>query len=287
MVEDGKLEIDGICRFFQGSEYEQFTQWLVANKDIYDADGSGTFDLPELEEALHEFIIEMDRDRARLSASKSTGNLHTTMNATNTNVIDGPQSPMSQGGVSRTMNKSFSDGSLLASNRFDMTQDPHVYKTVAGYSSINRAGPIMGNIPNRASDYQGLLAKLKKDFDEKKEMRDRYEDTTFTGAPATSITSIPLDSYKAGAHMHNYVHTRWGGLRSRNDKPILIKGTILPPEEKRFLEQVRESHKPPMWPKPYDKDLHWCQKLDQVQTMSSLIRKQQRYEGLVARLKKI
>ena len=32
MVEDGFLEIEGIGRQFMGTEYEQFAQWLIANR---------------------------------------------------------------------------------------------------------------------------------------------------------------------------------------------------------------------------------------------------------------
>jgi len=58
---------------------------------------------------------------------------------------------------------SFSESALL--NPMMMETDPHIYTTVAGYSSINRNGPIMGNAPNKASEYSGLLEKLRKDFE--------------------------------------------------------------------------------------------------------------------------
>lgn len=163
-------------------------------------------------------------------------------------------------------------------------RDPPGYCTVAGYSSIKREGPIMGNVPLRASDWENVAEKLRIDFEKKREMRDRYDDTTFTGAPSTTLTKLPLESYRAGAHMHNFVPTRWGGHRSRNSKPILIKGTILPPEEKLFLEAVRESHKPAFWPEPMQKDLHWCQRLSAIPTMSSIINTQTKYENLVSKM---
>jgi len=84
--------------------------------------------------------------------------------------------------------------------------------------------------------------------------------------------------------MLNFVSTRWGGVRSRNSKPVLIKGSILPPEEQRFLEQVRESYKPSFWPEPMQDNLHWSQRLSAIPTMSSVIRTQNQYEELVGKI---
>lgn len=228
---------------------------------------------------MHEFQLEMERDRARIAAGggkpeSNTGGLQTSASMPN-------------------LGTSYAMSQVRPINPYNfMTMDEKMksirdYRTIAGYSSINREGPIMGKIPHRASDWEPVAEKLRIDFEGKREMRDRYEDTTFTGAAATSLTKAPLASYKAGAHMHNYVSTRWGGWRSRQDKVMLIKNTILPPEERMFLEQVRESNRPHMWPKPLPDDLHWSQRLSAVPTMSKLIETQDRCEDLVGKMKHI
>ncbi|GMI22397.1 hypothetical protein TeGR_g8399, partial [Tetraparma gracilis] len=263
MKENDKLNLNEIVSMYEGTEYEQFSAWLHSNSDRYDEDGNGKIEIAELEHAIFEFQLEMERDKARLSSSKAPPK----MNAS-----------ASMGALDPATGQMTQSASLAA------LRDPPGYCTVAGYSSIKREGPIMGNVPLRASDWENVAEKLRIDFEKKREMRDRYDDTTFTGAPSTTLTKLPLESYRAGAHMHNFVPTRWGGHRSRNSKPILIKGTILPPEEKLFLEAVRESHKPAFWPEPMQKDLHWCQRLSAIPTMSSIINTQTKYENLVSKM---
>ncbi|GMH71450.1 hypothetical protein TrST_g6014 [Triparma strigata] len=271
MKEDNKLVLDEVTTQFQGTEYQEFAGWLHANADRYDEDGNGRIEIHELETAIHEFQLEMDRDKARLAAGGPETTLKTAASMPNLGAFN----------TTRPINPY----NFMTMN--EKMKSIREYRTIAGYSSVERAGPIMGRIPHRASDWAPVAEKLRIDLDLKKTTRDRYEDTTFTGAPSTSLTKLPLASYKAGAHMHNYVNTRWGGWRSRNDKVMLIKNTILPPEEKQFLEQVRESHKPPMWPKPMEEDLHWSQRLSTIPTMSKLMQSQSRYEDLVGKMKHI
>jgi Ca2+-binding EF-hand superfamily protein len=264
MKEQDTLNIEEVASIFQGTEYEQFASWLSANHGRYDDDGNGKIEMHELEHAIFEFQLEMERDKARLTVGK----------------------PLAGSASMGNLTGAFGDtNSLTKSSSLASLRDPPGYCTIAGYSSIKREGAIMGNVPLRASDWEPVAEKLRIDFETKREFRDRYEDTTFTGAPATSLTKLPLESYRAGAHMHNFVSTRWGGVRSRNSKPILIKGSILPPEEKKFLEQVRESHKPSFWPQPMQNDLHWCQRLSAIPTMSSVIRTQNKYEELTSKIK--
>ncbi len=274
MKENDLLNIDDLEAHYRGTDYEEFAAWLSKNHESYDNDGNGHINMEELEVAVHEFQLQMERDRARMQASKPavTAGLGGGMMAHSTSLPN----------LGTTYGSEMSMG-LVPPGGVPIKG----YRTIAGYSSIKREGPIMGNIPLRASDWVDVAEKLRIDFESKKDMRDRYEDTTFTGAPATSLTKLPLASYKAGAHMHNYVRTKWGGWRSRNDKPKLIKNAILPPEERKFLEQVRESHKPAMWPEPLPGDLHWCQRLDRVPTMSKLIATQNKYETLVQKMKHI
>ena len=220
----------------------------------------------------------MDKDKARMTGKTVDAQPHQ---------LGVSQSLPNLGSAYMMMNQSRSPNPFNTMSMEEKMKNIREYRTVAGYSSIDRAGPIMGNIPHRAGDWVDVAEKLRIDFEGKKEWRERYEDTTFTGNPANSLTKLPLESYNAGAHMHNYVRTRWGGMRSRYDKPILIKNTILPPEEKRFLEQVKHSYTAPMWPKPMDKDLHWCQRLSQIPTMGSMIHTQNKYEELVGKMKHI
>mmetsp|Transcript_22346 Transcript_22346/g.46457 ORF Transcript_22346/g.46457 Transcript_22346/m.46457 type:complete len:419 (+) Transcript_22346:127-1383(+) len=277
MKEDNKLVIEEIVVHFEGTEYEQFAQWLHANHARYDEDGNGRFEIGELEHAIHEFQLEMERDKARLTGKSPD-----------------PAPAMTQSQSLPNLGSAYLTGKeYRPANPYNaMTMEDKMrsirdYRTVAGYSSISRSGVIMGNVPHRASDWQDVADKLRVDLEGKKECRERYEDTTFTGAPSTSITKLPLASYNAGAHMHNYVPTKWGGWRSRYDKPQLIKGIILPPEEREFMEQVKHSHTAPFWPKPMEDDLHWCQRLSTIPTMGSLIRTQNKYEELVGKMKHI
>jgi len=276
MKEDNKLVIEEICVHFEGTDYEQFAQWLHANHIRFDEDGNGRFEIQELEHAVSEFQLEMEKDKARLSGKTVPESVQTM----------GHSQSLPNLGSSYLMTQNYRPANPYnALSMGDKMRTIRDYRTVAGYSSISRSGVIMGNIPHRASDWQDVADKLRVDLEGKKETRDRYEDTTFTGAASTSITKLPLASYNAGAHMHNYVTTKWGGWRSRYDKPILIKNTILPPEEREFLEQVKLSHTAPMWPKPMEDDLHWCQRLSMIPTMGSLIRSQNKYEELVGKMK--
>ena len=259
----GGINIQQIKAAFDGTEYEQFGGWLQGNAERYDEDGSGSIEPRELDAAVLEFQVEMERDRERLKCGSNNSN---------------KQLPLDSMGGSEMMMKSRSPASLLD------PRDPPGYKTVAGYSSIKREGAIMGNVPLRASDWSSVAEKLRLDFESKREARNRYEDTTFTGAPATALTATPLEGYKAGAHLNNSVKTRWGGERSRNSKLILIKGNIIPPEEKLFLLQLRESNKPNFWPVPMEGDLHWCQRLSAVPTMSSIMTTQTKYEELAGKI---
>jgi len=85
MVEEGMLNINDISAHFRGSEYEQFSFWLVSNREKYDQDGNGKFEIGELQTALNDFILEMERDRARLQASKSVTTLPAANMTQNTN----------------------------------------------------------------------------------------------------------------------------------------------------------------------------------------------------------
>lgn len=265
MKEDNRLSVEDLEVQFRGTEYEQFVGWLMANVDRFDEDASGTIDIKELEAAIGEFIHEMERDKARIQSSKSLKSSSSTPALHTAGPLPGIPG----------LGSSASASSL-----------PGVrgYRTIAGYSSISRQGPIMGQIPFTSESGVQLHDRLLADLQLAKELRNRYEETTFTGAPATSLTPLPIESYVAGAHLNSSVETRWGGWRSRYDRPILIKNTILPPEERRFLEQVRESHKPSMWPKPLEKGMHWCQKLNSIPTMCQLLRKQQKFEDFVGKI---
>ena len=153
MKEEGKLELSGICGVFEGGEYEQFSQWLHSNGDRYDEDGNGMIELGELEIAIFEFQMEMEKDKARLNVTK----------------------PRLAGSASVGQLEPLGGGTMMQSASLASLQDPPGYCTVAGYSSIKREGPIMGNVPLSASDWEPVAEKLRINFEAKRAMRDRYE----------------------------------------------------------------------------------------------------------------
>jgi hypothetical protein len=294
----GEFQLDDLNNLLRGTQYSQFGGWLTANKLAYGIDSQGAFEVSILCVAITNFCGEQLKDKSRLDAAmfgvrrmtemgggttKSTSNLHNLHND-----FGDMSSPM-QGMMVQTgtMSKSHSTSFLPD---LGGAKQSHGYVTIAGYSSIERGGPIMGSTPLKGLHFKDFTQKLKADFHQKKYCRERYEDTSFTGEAANSLTAIPIASYTAGAHLDTHVRTRWGGARSRTDKPMTIKG-ILPPEELRFVRDVI-NHKQKIgqfWKKPlsvaeggFTKEEAGCVylRLAAVPTMTSLIKSQQKLKDL-------
>ena len=150
------------------------------------------------------------------------------------------------------------------------------YKTIAGYTSINRYGASQFGYVSTTDAMQSAAARIAKDLAVRKHAKSLRENTCWNGVPRYQNTKVQLVPYHASKFAGLSIATKYGGVRARTEQPYRIKNKICYPDDIEFIRMAREAATQPIWFEtlPPPEDLAWCDRLH-VQPSASHLRRQQ------------
>lgn len=255
-----ELTIAEMETFLPRTEYEGFLHWFLddhakAMKQV-DNDKSMSLTTDELEMAYESFLVHQ---RAHMGDNRKSD-------------IQLP----------KKHNDPWYPGSLAA-NTLPAGQDARTagirtlrdYKRINNYSSIDSQYYCTIGVDRseeRLAAARTQVAKLNETLAKQSSVRKKFDMTCHTGLPRYQITPEPIKAYTTIVPEDAFVPTPYHGVRSINDKPVLIKGQSAPPSEAHFMQEVARRRGKPLWLDTLEPDMHWSDRLAALPTNSFMMR---------------